>query len=114
MDKQGKIWGETTEFFNLNLVSGHYLTIYKDGHSSTHRHLHKTNLFYVISGKIKIIQEKDGLDDVTVLKEGQVCVVKPGIWHRFKAIETSQVIEIYFTLPLAHDIERKDQGGIDA
>lgn len=114
MDKQGKVWGETTEFFNLGLVSGHYLTIYEGGHCSTHKHQHKSNLFYVISGKIKITQEKDDLIDKTVLKEGQVCVVKPGNWHKFEALETSQVIEVYFTLPLAHDIQRREQGGIDA
>ena len=113
MDKQGKVWGETTEIFNLGLVSGHYLTIYAGGHSSIHKHKHKSNLFYVISGKIRITQEKDSLEDVTIVKEGQTCIIKPGTWHRFKAIETSQVIEVYFTLPLAHDIERRDQGGID-
>lgn len=112
MDKQGKVWGETTEFFNLGLVSGHHLEIKQGGHCSLHRHSHKSNLFYILSGRLKITQEKDGLKDSTDLGPGQVCIIKPGTWHKFDALMATNCIEIYFTLPLANDIERKDQGGI--
>jgi len=90
---QGKVWGQTTEFFRNALVSA----------------------LYVISGKLKITIWRDKhMKDVTILKEGQTSAIPPGFWHCFEALEDSEVIEIYQVLLHDPDIERRTQGGLKA
>jgi len=110
--RQGKEWGYTTEFFRNAMVSAHHLEIKKDGYCSEHIHEHKYNLFYVISGRLKITiwREKD-LKDVTEFTAGQVSAVSPGFYHKFEALEKTECIEIYQVLLIEPDIERRTQGG---
>jgi len=110
---QGKVWGQTTEFFRNALVSAHHLSIKQGGYCSEHKHEYKYNIFYIISGKLKITIWRDkSMKDVTTLKEGQVSAVPPGLWHCFEALEDSEVIEMYQVLLHDPDIERRTQGGM--
>lgn len=116
--RQGKLWGETTEFFRNATVSAHHLNIKKGGYSSEHRHEHKSNLFYVISGvlEITIFRPLHGSDtyetyDVTVLRAGQTSTVPPGLFHKFKGLEDTEAIELYQVELQEPDIERRRQGG---
>jgi mannose-6-phosphate isomerase-like protein (cupin superfamily) len=112
MPRTGKIWGETNEFFSTANVSVHALTIKAGGYSSAHEHRAKSNLFYVVSGRIRIIIERGAGFDITTLKAGDSTTVEAGVYHRFFALENSEVIEIYETSLKGPDISRKDSGGI--
>jgi len=112
--RQGKKWGYTTEFFRNAFVSGHHLEIKKNGICSEHRHAHKFNLFYVISGMLEItIWRENKIKDITVIGPGQSTAVPPGVWHSFKALEATECIELYQVLLLEPDIDRRTQGGIE-
>jgi mannose-6-phosphate isomerase-like protein (cupin superfamily) len=112
--RQGKIWGATTEFMRTPTMSAHHLTINKDRQCSEHRHQHKSNLFYVINGLLEVtIYREHGayvLNDITVLKAGQTTCVPPGLFHKFKAVEETEAIEIYQVELQEPDIERRTQG----
>jgi mannose-6-phosphate isomerase-like protein (cupin superfamily) len=114
--RQGKNWGYTTAFFETSTASAHHLSIRKGGYCSKHRHDHKFNLFYVLSGllELTIWRENDVLD-ITVIEPGQVSGVPPGFWHRFKALEPTEAVEVYEVLLIEPDIEREpgSQGGIE-
>lgn len=114
MTTQGKIWGETTEFFRFATSSGHHLSIKAGGYCSIHKHAHKYNLFYVMSGKLKVTIWRDedrGLKDETILGEGQTTAVPPDFFHKFEALEDTECIEVYHVLLNEPDIERKSVGG---
>lgn len=112
MTKQGKTWGHTTEFFRNAIVSAHHLEIEQGGFCSEHRHEHKFNLFYVISGKLELtIWREEDIMDVTVVGAGQASAIPPGFWHKFKALTRVDCIEIYQVLLLDPDMERRIQGG---
>ena len=113
MAKQGKIWGETEEIYSNDFVSIHYLKIKKGGYCSEHYHLFKSNIFYVISGNLKIrIWTDDNSVDDTVVWAGESCKIEPGVYHQFKALTDVECIEIYETRLKEPDIERRKKGGI--
>ena len=113
MNLQGKVWGETTEFFRNALVSAHHITIKKGGFCSKHRHAHKYNLFYVISGKLRVqIWRDEQTVDETIVAAGQSTAVSPGFFHKFWALEETEAIEVYQVFLEDPDIERETEGGI--
>ena len=109
--RQGKKWGYTTEFFRNAVVSAHHLEITKGGICSEHFHEHKFNLFYVISGKLEITIFRENDIDITILQTGQTSAVPPGFWHKFRALEDTECIEMYQVLLIEPDIERRTEGG---
>ena len=112
MNRQGKNWGYTTEFFRNAMVSAYHLEINKGGYCSEHYHEHKYNLFYVTKGELEIaIWRDDKIPDITVLKAGQQATVPPGFYHKFKGITECECIEIYQVLLIEPDIYRRTQGG---
>lgn len=112
MNKQGKIWGTTSELFTKNNVSIHRIEINKDSCCSKHYHNHKHNIFYVEQGKIKIQEWKNdyNLMDETTLRSGEMCIVPPKNYHRFIGLEDSIVYEIYYVELNNSDIIREDTG----
>lgn len=112
MNKYGKIWGETCEIFSRNNVSIHRIIINKGSSCSKHKHNCKYNLFFVESGKIKIQEWKTdyNLVDETILSDGESCLVPPGNYHKFTALENSVVYEIYYAELLNNDIIRESVG----
>ena len=113
MKRQGKIWGETTEFFRNALVSAHHIFVRKGGYCSKHRHQHKYNLFYVIRGRLLVqIWRDEQTVDETIVGPGQATAVSPDFYHRFWAIEETEAIEVYQVFLEDPDIERATEGGI--
>jgi len=111
--RQGKNWGYTTEFFRNAMVSAYHLEIKKGGYCSEHRHQHKYNVFYVISGKLELTIWRDAQKtDVTVIGPGQATAISPGFYHKFKGITECHAIEMYQVLLIGEDIERRTVGGI--
>ncbi len=111
--KQGKIWGETEEIFNNGTVSIHHLKIKKGGFSSEHCHKFKSNLFFILSGNLKLTvwMIKDKEDD-TVIWPGESSEIPPGVFHKFTALTDVECFEIYETKLRGEDIERRTEGGI--
>ena len=112
MSKQGKIWGETEEIFNNGIVSVNHLKIKKGGHCSEHRHSKKSNIFFVISGNLVIEIWKGGVNDETVIWQGDSTTIEPGVYHKFRALTDVECLEIYEVRLDGEDIERRTVGGI--
>lgn len=113
MKTQGKVWGVTQELIKGSVFEVHRIEIKRKGYCSLHRHIHKNNMFFVESGLIEVEVHKNDYDlvDTTVLRAGQMTIVKPGEFHKFIAIEDSIVYEIYWLNDISDDIERKEVGG---
>lgn len=113
---QGKVWGNTRTIFNKNNTMVNYLILDK-GHSwcSKHYHSHRYNMFFLISGKVKIYTWKNDYDlvDETILLPEQSTVVDPGERHRFEVLENSIMLEIYWVELDPRDIIRDDVGGVN-
>jgi len=111
-----KLWGEK-EVLNINDTSQlDFLIINKGGYCSKHKHFHKYNLFYVVTGVLKItLYLKDGgVRDYII---GDECpkrkfIVRPGTFHKFKALEDTECIEFSYVKYSSEDIVREDTGGI--
>ena len=115
MDKQGKIWGFTSEIFNKNNVEIHRIVGNTNSHCSKHKHDHKFNMFFVEKGMIiiKIWKNDYDLVDTTVLNEGQSCTVPPGEYHQFLVQDNCVVYEFYWVEISSKDIVRENVGGIN-
>ena len=109
--RQGKKWGYTTKIFSSASNSMHHLEINRDGFCSEHRHEHKYNLFYVISGVLELTIWHGKTRDVTLVAAGQTTEVPPGVWHKFKGTTPVECIEVYRALLVGEDIERRTEGG---
>jgi len=111
--KQGKVWGTTETVFKNGFIEVHFLEIKKGGFCSEHIHKHKTNRFYVISGKLKIyVWNEDHIRDEVILRDGQSTIIPPGVYHKFEGMEKTTCIEIYEVKFYDADIERRTIGGI--
>lgn len=110
----GKIWGTTKCIFSANNVSINRVVINKNAKCSKHYHLHKHNMFFVESGKLKIsVWQKDyDLIDETILSAGESTSVKPGLFHTFEAIEDTIAYEIYHIFLDDNDIIRENCGSL--
>ena len=112
--KQGNVWGESSPLFSKNNVEVHRILARRDGRSSRHRHAHKFNLFYVESGCLRVVIEQPyNLADITFVRKHESCVVAPGLWHRFEAMEATLAFEIFWTELDPADIERDGHGGMN-
>ena len=112
--KHGKSWGQTEEIFNNGVVSVNHLKINKGGYCSEHRHAAKSNLFFIVSGNLAIEIWRPPLNekDETVLWQGEMTTVEPGVYHRFRALTDVECFEIYAVRFEGEDIERRTTGGI--
>lgn len=112
---QGKVWGSTRTIFDKNNVMINYLVLDK-GHAwcSKHHHQHRYNMFYLISGKVKISTWKNDYDlvDEVILEPEQGTAVSFGEKHRFEVLEDSVMLEIYWVELDPKDIVRDTVGGI--
>lgn len=113
---QGKVWGRTRNIFNKNNVEIHRIEGRKGCYCSEHMHMHKHNMFWVESGRLKVIEwkEESGTVDVTELSRSESCVVPPGSYHKFEVIEDCVAYEIYWVELMNNDIARRKSGGTPA
>jgi mannose-6-phosphate isomerase-like protein (cupin superfamily) len=107
----GKVWGKTEELFSNSAFELHRIEANRGHRCSKHRHATKFNAFYVENGRLEItVWQPTGTVDVTVLGPGAMTVVPPGVFHQFRAIDTTIAFEWYWTELRADDIEREDVG----
>jgi mannose-6-phosphate isomerase-like protein (cupin superfamily) len=98
MSKFGKVWGSTEVLLKTPLFEMHRLSILPNAECSNHKHQFKWNGFFVVSGRLSILVERNdyALTDVTELGPGEFTTVRPGEFHRFRTgAEPVQAIEIY-------------------
>ena len=113
MKTKTKIWGMTTEIAKHPVFSVHYIQVMPHTFCSVHRHAHRVNLFYVLSGEliVRMWSAADGVRDVQ-LRVGDTLEVPAGVYHQFRCVTGADVIEIYYPiLPNDDDIERISEGG---
>jgi mannose-6-phosphate isomerase-like protein (cupin superfamily) len=111
--KAGKVWGTTERIFAMNNVEVHRITVVPGGYCSRHYHLHKSNLFFVESGKLVVEQwTKEGHCDRTILLPGERMVVPPGMVHKFECPVQTIAYEIYAVDLDPDDIVRHSTGGV--
>jgi quercetin dioxygenase-like cupin family protein len=112
--KTGKIWGKTQEIFKNFNFEVHNISIRKGGYCSKHKHVFKYNMFFVISGRLKIKVWKNDYKvcDETILEKGEKTVVGPGEYHQFEALDRTKALEIYYPESIQKDIIRESKGGI--
>lgn len=110
---QGKIWGLTTPVLETAFCEVHEIKVKKGGVCSTHRHRHRWNMFYVISGELIIYAKKLDYDlvDKTILGPGQSTTIRPNEFHWFEATKATVALEVYYPSGCSPaDIERENCG----
>jgi mannose-6-phosphate isomerase-like protein (cupin superfamily) len=89
-EKKKKPWGyerPVGEFRGLNLKELFFL---QGKESSLHYHTKKDEIFYIISGRIRLIYGKKD----EVLEPGQTIRIPPGMHHQFHALEDTLILEV--------------------
>ena len=109
-DVKQKVWGHNIEIYANTTVSVNILRVEKGGTCSLHTHKTKHNLFYVISGELKLSVFPQ---DLRVLHAGDECRVVAGEEHRFQAIQDTVVVEVVFAELDSEDIHRKIVGYLE-
>jgi len=108
-----KKWGTDIDVFHRDNLSIHQIIINKGEGCSEHKHFHKYNRFIVISGILEITiwtRKEQGIRTFIIgpSKDYAKFDVFPGVWHRFKALEDTIAIEIYWTKCDKLDILRRE------
>jgi len=113
MAVQGKVWGKTEDIFKNCNFELHRIEAKKGGFCSKHQHKHKFNAFYIEKGKLKITEWQTDYDlvDETIVTTGELTIAKPGIYHKFEALEDTICYEIYWVELNHDDIVRENVGG---
>lgn len=110
-----KLWGMNYVMHLDNIFQACHITIKKGGYCSNHKHTHKWNQFYVISGKLAVQTYRDGSstpDSIFFLGPQDSIKIMPGVNHKFHALEDTEAIEIYSVSVSEEDILREDTGGM--
>ena len=109
----GKVWGDTSVLIQTPLVELHKINIKAGYRCSEHKHEHKWNGFYVISGVLEIHVAKNNYDltDITTLRAGDFTTVCPGEFHWFNCVEDCVALELYYPEAISEDIVRRSVGG---
>ncbi len=115
-----KVWGSVCHIFQSGQAAVSYLKVNAGFQCSKHKHEQRANQFTVISGKIvvEIWAKRDGtgmLLSSESLQTGESIMVPSTYYHRFRVIESGEVVEIYWGdrggAVHIDDIVRLDEGG---
>lgn len=108
---QGKVWGWTQRVFRNEVVQVDRAFVRRGMRCSLHLHRHRSNMFFVESGRLLVRVHKDGLVDEVTLLPGQQTTVRPGDKHEMEALDDALVLEVYSVCLGGEDIVRDNQGG---
>lgn len=105
-----KTWGLKEILHLSDTAQLDFLSINEDSSCSVHIHYHKYNLFYVVCGKLEItLFTKNGEKRYTLDEDRRIMIVRPGVYHQFKALEPTECIEYSYVQYSVDDINRKDE-----
>lgn len=118
MSWEQKVWGQVWHLFASDQSAVSFLQLVRGTRCSRHKHDERANLFAVISGKIEVEEWIGQYRTATELDAGKVYSVPSGIFHRFRVLESGQVVEVYWPdvkggKVRLNDIHRLDEGGMD-
>ncbi len=119
VQRERKVWGWVRHAFSSPLCAVSILEVEAGGYCSKHWHTDRVNRFMVHSGIIEVVEyDKYGEREIVRvrLQSGDVHDVHVHITHRFEALESGVVIEVYWpknhaSIVSLSDIERLDTGG---
>lgn len=93
-DFREKYWG-TIETIVDSDIAGKKISIRPGGQSSLEYHLHKTEAYYVSTGKVRVGMRIGRAENINIdLEQGDVFQVLPGTMHMRIGIEHCEIIEI--------------------
>ena len=104
-----KGWGDEKVIHNNERYCVKILSLNKGGRCSLHYHKRKEESFLVLSGKVEVDFVVDGEETIMILEEGESVDIPPYVAHRFKALETSELLEAS-----SQDLEEDDLIRIEA
>lgn len=94
-----KAWGTSRELYADDKIEVVEIDIQRGGFSSRHKHLGKCNLFWVLSGELKVTlyHPRTGEKQYEKIVTPKVLPfsVLPGVWHEFEALEPTVCHEVY-------------------
>lgn len=116
-----KVWGRVRHLFHSDYASVSHLEVKAGFQCSRHKHSFRINQFTVLSGEVVIERwlyrngEAELLPEVR-LKAGDSFSVPAGMFHRFRVIESGEMVEVYWPqreglFVSINDIIRLDEGG---
>jgi len=106
-----KNWGFKYIVHDSPSCQVHLCCIKKGGYSSKHYHDYRFNRFVVLQGRLKIWTQLN----CYIIGDGQDTRkfdIKPKITHKFEALTSVQLLEVYYTVCSDKDIVRQDKGGV--
>ena len=108
----GKVWGQTELVHANGVLEFHRIEFKAKGTCSKHKHAFKWNGFFVESGEmiVRVWQNDYDLVDETVLKAGDFCQVKPGVYHQFEGVKDGVAFDQDAFLFNHDDIQRETVG----
>jgi mannose-6-phosphate isomerase-like protein (cupin superfamily) len=113
-----KCWGRTKRLWlsDLSHSTKHILEMKANTFCSYHFHRTRSNVFHVISGKVRVVCTR-GVDiKQTVMSKNDTMTIPSQVSHQFQVIEDSLMVEDYHPddptqQPDPNDIERHWPGG---
>ena len=105
-----KVWGHEEWIVNNDKYCGKKLFVRKGHRCSMHHHKVKDETFYCASGKVYLEMERDGVIEVRLLTPGDIQHIEIGLWHRYTALEDSELLE-FSTFHSDDDSYRKETSG---
>lgn len=111
-----KKWGTSTLIYHDSKIEIQLIHVLPGGYCSTHKHLNKTNIFSILSGKLEIYK-MNPLQSYR-LESGSLSTVEigPNEMHRFYSKDGATAYEIYIAKGKEkidlEDIIRVSEGGI--
>lgn len=113
-----KIWGRTRCLEDNDRAIVHELECVQGGFCSFHFHMHRSNIFKVLNGKIRLVMCMGSLVQILdldgTLQEKPSYSIPSRIPHQFQVLESGQMIEVYYPDGgdcLSGDIVRISVGG---
>jgi mannose-6-phosphate isomerase-like protein (cupin superfamily) len=119
---EDKIWGRVWHLFQSDQAATSFLFLKKGTYCSKHYHEERVNVFAVIRGEVAIEvwfnTERQEPDLIYYLAEGQSYEVLHQLVHRFRVLEDSEMVEVYYPGKEGgkvrfDDIVRLEEGGVE-
>lgn len=97
MEAKKKPWGMQYPILRRNTVHVDEISVVPGGYCSVHRHLHKSNLFHVLEGKLTIFgfNAQGAVIRTGALSSGEYCTIPAGEWHQFWSKSGCIAQEVY-------------------